>query len=74
MPPFLENMYLCNMKEELTTLMHSEFIGREIPIDDLLVMSVWAQVNRKGIALETACADCGISVKQYQDNVERVMN
>lgn len=62
------------MKEELTTLMHSEFIGKEVPIDDLLVMSVWAQVNKKGIALEKACADNGITVEQYKDNVKRVMN
>lgn len=54
--------------------MHSEFIEKEVPIDDLLVMAVWAQVNKKGIDLEKACADNGITVKQYEDNVDRVMN
>ena len=73
MPPFLKNDYLCGMKEELTTLMHSEFLGDEIPVEDLLVMDAYSQVCCDGISIEKACKDNGITVDFYKANVDRVM-
>ncbi len=39
------------MRDELTTAMHEEFIGHEIPHLDLMVMSVYG-ANRRGVPLE----------------------
>jgi hypothetical protein len=62
------------MKEELTTLMHSEFLEGEVERDDLLVMAAYSQVMRKGISIEEACKNNGISVKYFKENVDRVMS
>ena len=62
------------MKDELTTLMHSEFLDDEIPLDDLLVMDVYSQVRRKGIPIKEACDRVGITVEFYYANVDRVMS
>lgn len=61
------------MLDELTTTMHSEFIGGEIPTFDLKVMGVYGATNR-GESLESALERYGITPKEYWDNVERVLN
>ena len=51
-------------KEELTTEMHSEFIGEEIPKLDLYVMGVYGAVAR-GLPLAEALNRYGLTRKQY---------
>lgn len=60
-------------KEELTTDMHAEFIGKEIPKLDLYVMGVYGAL-RRGLSLEDALARYGLSRKEYNDNIERVLS
>ena len=60
-------------KEELTTEMHSEFIGNEIPKLDLRVMGVYGAVAR-GVSLEVALQKYGLTREQYDANVERVLS
>lgn len=62
------------MKEEFTTRMHAEFLGDEIPLEDLQVMAVYAQCVKSDISLEEACKNEGISVEYYLANVNRVLN
>ncbi len=61
------------MRDELTTLMHEEFIGYEIPHLDLMVMSVYG-AHRRGVPLEQALKEHGISKQQYDDNIDRVLS
>lgn len=60
-------------KEELTTDMHSEFIGSEIPKLDLYVMGVYGAVNR-GVLLDDALKKYGITREQYEANKDRVLS
>ena len=59
-------------KEELTTEMHSEFIGNEISQFDLKVMGVFGATAR-GYSLEDALKKYGFSERGYNENVKRVM-
>lgn len=61
------------MKEELTTDMHSEFIGSEIPKLDLYVMSVYGAV-RRGSTLEEALKKHGLTSEVYEANIKRVLS
>jgi len=60
-------------KEELTTEMYSEFIGKEIPKFDLYVMAVYGATGR-GVALSEALKKYGLTEKQYNDNIKRVLS
>ncbi len=60
-------------KEELTTEMHSEFIGKEIPKLDLYVMGVYGAVAR-GLSLDEALEKYGLTREQYEKNVDRVLS
>lgn len=60
-------------KEELTTEMHSEFLGKEIPQSDLKVMGVYGAVAR-GVSLDDALERYGLTREQYEQNVERVLS
>ncbi len=60
------------MKEELTTLMHCEFIGKEESLEDLKVMAVFAQLKR-GISLDKALSNNDISKEYYLSNVDRII-
>lgn len=60
-------------KDELTTAMHEEFIGHEIPHFDLMVMGVYGAIGR-GISKNEALKKYGLSEKEYDDNVERVLS
>lgn len=60
-------------KEELTTEMHSEFLGKEIPNLDLKVMGVYGAVAR-GVSLTDALKRYEITRKQYEQNVDRVLS
>lgn len=61
------------MKDEFTTLMHSELLGDEIPSEDLHVMAAYSQYI-KGVPLEEACKNEGISMDFFLANVDRVMS
>lgn len=60
-------------KEELTTEMHSEFIGDEIPKFDLYVMGVYGAVAR-GLSLDEALVKYGLTREQYESNIGRVLS
>ena len=60
-------------KEELTTEMHSEFIGKEIPKLDLYVIGVYGAVAR-GLSLDEALKKYGLTREQYEKNVDRVLS
>lgn len=60
-------------KEELTTEMHSEFIGDKIPKFDLYVMGVYGAVAR-GIPLIEALAKYNLTREQYESNIDRVLS
>lgn len=61
------------MKEELTTAMHEDFIGIEVPHDDLQVMAVYGAINR-GVSKKEALKKYHISEKHYDDNIDRVLH
>ena len=61
------------LKEELTTVMHSELLGDEIPVFDLRIMSVYGSV-RQGKSLKDALAQYRMTEKQYMDNIDRVLS
>ena len=60
------------MREELTTEMHQEFIGDEIPDLDIRVMGVRGATKR-GISLEDALKRYNLTENEYLDNFERVL-
>ncbi len=60
------------MKEELTTEMHQEFIGHEIPDLDIRVMGVRGAI-KGGMSLEQALKRYNLTEKEYLDNYERVL-
>lgn len=60
-------------KEELTTEMHSEFIGDEISKIDLYVMGVYGAIAR-GVTIEEALKKYGLSREEYETNIDRVLS
>ncbi len=60
------------LKEELTTEMHQEFIGHEIPDLDIRVMGVRGATKR-GVPLKDALRRYDLTEKEYWDNFERVL-
>ena len=60
------------MAEELTTAMHEEFIGMEIPHLDLQVMGVYGAMKR-GFSKQEALAEYDISEAVYDANIQRVL-
>lgn len=61
------------MKEEFTTEMHAELIGKEVSNFDLKVMGVYGAVAR-GVALTDALKRYEITREQYEKNIERVLS
>lgn len=53
--------------------MHSEFLGKEIPKLDISVMGVYGAIAR-GVSLEDALERYGLTLEQYEQNVERVLS
>ena len=60
-------------REELTTEMHSEFLGKEIPKLDLTVMGVYGAIAR-GVPIDAALQRYGLTLEQYEQNVDRVLS
>lgn len=61
------------MKEEFTTEMHAELIGKEVSNFDLKVMGVYGAVAR-GVSIEEALKRYGITREQYEKNIDRVLS
>lgn len=53
------------MKDELTTSMHSEFLGDEYSKEEWAAMGVFGAVNR-GVTLKKALAEYGLTEKSYK--------
>lgn len=60
-------------KEELTTDMHLDFIGDEIPQFDLYVMGVYGAMAR-GVPMEKALKKYDMTREQYEANIKRVLS
>ena len=61
------------MKEELTTLMHAEFMEGEMSRFDLIVLSVFGAI-RRGIPKKEALKQHNISEEEYDANIDKVLN
>lgn len=59
--------------DELTTLMHWELIGEEIPKFDLFVMAVYGAM-RGGLSKQEALAKYNLTEEEYDANIDRVLN
>lgn len=60
-------------KDELTTEMHSEFIGEEISKFDLYIMGCYGAIAR-GVPLNDALAKYGLTREEYESNIDRVLS
>jgi len=58
--------------DELTTAMHEEFIGGEIPHRDIQVMAVYGAM-RRGLSKQKALAKYELSETEYDANISRVL-
>lgn len=60
------------MKDEFTTEMHADFLAADgWTLLDVKVLSAFANIL-KGIPKSEACKKNGITVEQYDENIERV--
>lgn len=60
------------MAEELTTAMHSEFIGEEIEYTDILIMSAYGAIKR-GATKQEALSKYHLTESDYDNNIDRVL-
>lgn len=63
---------LFTMKEELTTLMHSEFFADEDEKLEILIMGAFARI-RKGEDKKHVLQSLGLTEAEYDSNVKRVL-
>lgn len=61
------------MQEELTTNMHFDFLQGEVSKKDLYIASIYGAIKR-GVPKEKACQQHGISVVDYDSNIDRVLS
>lgn len=61
------------MQEELTTDMHYDFMQGEVSKKDFYIASIFGAIKR-GIPKEEACSKHGISVEEYDANIDRVLS
>lgn len=60
------------MKEEFTTAMHADFLAEDGWTKlDVMVLGAYAKIL-KGMKKAEACEKHGITVEQYDNNIERV--
>ena len=60
------------MKEELTTAMHADFLAEDGWTRlDVKVLGAWANIL-KGVSKVDACKKHGITIEEYDANIERV--
>lgn len=60
------------MKEEFTTKMHSELIGKEISESDFKIMGIFGAI-RRGFSLQEACKKYDVDENYYLKNYKRVI-
>lgn len=60
------------MKEELTTLMHSEFFDNEDEKLEILIMGAFARI-RKGEDKKSVLQSLGLNEDEYDNNVKRIL-
>lgn len=60
-------------REELTTEMHSEFLGDEIPKKDLYIMAVYGAI-RRGVPMAEALKKYDLTEEEYNANIKRVLS
>ncbi len=56
--------------DELTTLMHAEFMEGEISELQLRCLAAWAQMERGGKSKDEALLANGLTEKEYDENIE----
>ncbi len=61
------------MEEEFTTAMHAEMFGDKISLGDLKIMGVYGAIKR-GLSKKIALSNYGITEKEYDSDIERVLN
>ena len=61
------------MKEELTAEMHYDFMKRDVSRFDFKVFAVEGDI-RQGKSKEEACKRRGITVEEFDANIERVLS
>ena len=61
------------MKEEFTTAMHEEMLGKDMSHKDILILGVRGAI-RRGVSKAEALAKYGISEEFYDANAERVLS
>lgn len=60
------------MKDEFTTVMHADMLAEDgWTTLDVKVLGTFANIL-KGISKSEACKNNGITVEQYDENIERV--
>lgn len=60
-------------KEELTTLMHYDFLCNEMSVEDIKIYGVFGAM-KGGLSKKEALNKYGISEQLYDENIERVLN
>lgn len=62
-------------KDELTTEMHYEFL-EDMGVDrkSFMIYSASGMIERTGCSKEEACRKHGITVKEYDENIDRVLH
>ena len=60
------------IKEELTTSMHEEFIGKEISHSDLMIMATYGAMKR-GVSKEKALSKYSLTEKEYDDKIKKIL-
>jgi hypothetical protein len=60
-------------KDELTTLMHYDFLCEEMLVEDIKIYGVFGAM-KGGLSKKEALNKYGISEQLYDENIERVLN
>lgn len=60
------------MKEELTTLMHSEFFDNKDEKLEILIMGAFSRI-RKGEDKKSVLQSLGLTEQEYDSNLKRVL-
>ena len=60
-------------KEELTTSMHHEFVKDEVSEQDFKIASIFGAI-KQGVTKEEACREHGVSITDYDANIDRVLS
>lgn len=66
-------LYVCGMKEELTTLMHSEFMENEESVNDMMIMGVYSSMYRNKSLKKALEEYKSVSKDVFMKNIVRVL-